>query len=148
MQGAMNKQQGFTLIELMIVVAIIGILAAIAIPQYQKYVAKAQLAGAYSELASLKTGVENELLSNSLDSVAADSAKKFGWTGSSTIQDVEITNDGGLTITGTLKGVSSSISQAKIALNRDSDGKWTCKIENADDEDLLPKSCEPEKAGG
>ena len=48
-------QQGFTLIELMIVVAIIGILAAVAIPAYQDYTAKAQAAEAYVLLDGLKT---------------------------------------------------------------------------------------------
>jgi type IV pilus assembly protein PilA len=48
-------QQGFTLIELMIVVAIIGILAAVAIPAYQDYTAKAQASEAYSLMAGLKT---------------------------------------------------------------------------------------------
>ena len=53
-----NIQKGFTLIELMIVVAIIGILAAIAIPQYQNYIAKSQVSRAMGETSSVKTAVE------------------------------------------------------------------------------------------
>lgn len=53
-----NNQKGFTLIELMIVVAIIGILAAIAIPQFSKYRAKSYNAASISDAKNLKTELE------------------------------------------------------------------------------------------
>lgn len=70
----MNAQKGFTLIELMIVVAIIGILAAIAIPAYQNYTAKAQAAEAVNLLAGLKTSVMDIAGSSSLATACSATA--------------------------------------------------------------------------
>ena len=57
MEIEMKKQQGFTLIELMIVVAIIGILAAIAIPAYQDYTIRAQVSEGLNLAGGAKTAV-------------------------------------------------------------------------------------------
>lgn len=70
-----QMQKGFTLIELMIVVAIIGILAAVAIPQYQNYIAKSQVSRVMGETGALRTAVETCLL-DGLD--AADC--HIGWS--------------------------------------------------------------------
>ena len=60
----MHKQQGFTLIELMIVVAIIGILAAVAIPAYQDYTIRAQVTEGLSLASGAKTAVSEYWASN------------------------------------------------------------------------------------
>jgi type IV pilus assembly protein PilA len=56
--NARHIKQGFTLIELMIVVAIIGILAAIAIPQYQTYIGKTQVSRVMGEEGAVKAAIE------------------------------------------------------------------------------------------
>lgn len=128
-------QQGFTLIELMIVVAIIGILAAIAIPQYQQYTTKAKFADVISQTESYKTAValcsqENAGLltncdagSNGIPAVPAANAN----LASMTVVDGVITSTG-TTTAGGYTYISTPINDGGVL-------KWTtsgsCLVANA-----------------
>ena len=139
----MNAQKGFTLIELMIVVAIIGILAAIAIPQYQNYIAKSQVSRVVAETGALKTAYETCLN----DGKTAEGACDLGFTGSNLFDlDVPaevasdtppteaVTNEVELTSTGTIEGTfagdaSTALTDdtaATIVWTRSELGTWTC----------------------
>ena len=71
----MKTQKGFTLIELMIVIAVIGVLAAIALPQYQTYVAKSQVTRVMYEVGALRPAIEMCLSEGSTEANCP-----FGWT--------------------------------------------------------------------
>ena len=109
-----SLQQGFTLIELMIVVAIIGLLAAIAIPAYQDYIARTQMAEAVELLSGGKTPMAEFYGNNGR--WPAEPLSAMGVTNGRYVSDITMDNAGGtsesLALTATMKGFGSSISTA------------------------------------
>ena len=148
----MNAQKGFTLIELMIVVAIIGILAAIAIPAYQDYVAKSKASAALADIAALKTGYElhyNEKGSTGLDLAAIGGTKE---TGNCTVSVTAPTDaqDGAATATTdaikcVIKNPGRLGTGATISFTRTVEGAMQCTTASLATK-FVPAGCgEPEK---
>ena len=152
-------QQGFTLIELMIVVAIIGILAAIALPAYQDYIARAQM----SEAMVLADGLKSPV-SEYVSQTAACPSNATGSTtsGGITIPPASIsgkyvasvaaggsadaTNGGGCTIVATMNanGVSTGIISKKVTLTMGptvTTGATTWLCTSDADQKFLPSAC-------
>jgi type IV pilus assembly protein PilA len=144
-----TKQQGFTLIELMIVVAVIGVLAAVALPQYQKYVAKSEAASALATLSGLRTNIETYTLEEGVfpDSKSGSVASRLGFP--NTISNaIEATATNAVSGAGKLvldfslvSNASPSIKSTKIGLVRDTSGSWVCQSTAGADSGVIPKGC-------
>ncbi len=144
----MRKSKGFSLIELMIVVAIIGILAAIAIPQYQKYTARSQAAEGIILVNPAKAALgELYQRSGSIGSVNTNvAAAGLSATSGKYVNGITVSEDGTTATFVVTFGAKASSDLAgktmNVAINA-STGQLSCAsgTTNGIDTDLLPSGC-------
>ena len=117
----MKYKQGFTLIELMITVAIIGIIAVIAIPSYQQYVGNSQVSACARYIMPSRLIATNLIMSNNSSIPALGNADLGLINGACTSISVDVTGQV-LTISGVAGGDTFQMQRSSVG------GTWSCGI--------------------
>lgn len=148
-----RSQNGFTLIELMIVVAIIGVLASIAVPQYQNYTARAQVSEALNVLSGVKTELAERYAFSGDFGTGSDQGMDELVSQTRYIQSVDYFYRGDNVAIGMAMRnedpVSSAIRGKRLRVELIADGgsiKWSCMParQNGIEAKYLPGSCRGE----
>ena len=136
-----TNQHGFTLIELMIVVAIIAILAAIALPAYQDYIARSQAAAGLADIRGGVTAVE-EIINRgtgTIDNVSAGLAAATPRCSSITVTGSYAADPGTGILTCNMVG-NPKVNGKAVILTRNATGQYECTIPGLDAK-YLPTGC-------
>ena len=143
----MKNIKGFTLIELMIVVAIIGILAAIAIPMYQNYVARSQITAAVAELNGAKPQYELIMNGASASGMAGFTVPNMFFAGTQSniciyaVNAPDASNVSNEALVCELQNVASVLLGQFVYLNRDANGTWQCSTSAGVANKYKPSGC-------
>ena len=142
MKNARHAQQGFTLIELMIVVAIIGILAAIALPAYQDYTTRATVSEGLSLAAAARTSLAEHRMSTG-DWPATNTEAGYDSPDTDVVSGIQITTS---LITITYKAIGNRVDAGDTVLLQASEApggamEWTCTPGADMEPRFLPASC-------
>lgn len=128
-----GKDSGFTLIELMIVVVIVGIISAFAVPTYQGYVVQSQLNRALGELSAYKSAVEERLVQNGgvVNSEIGYSPSSLT-TGTAATDIATFNADGSGHLQVTMGGKAHDyLSGLVLRIERTVSGSWSCVIDTS-----------------